>query len=335
MSSERRSLIKLWPLVVGLLLTAGVGWFAAREFDWHAVRDSLAQADPRYLALAVLAMLLNIALKVRRWQWLFHPRSRPVPARDLLRALLVGQLGNVLLPTRLGDVMRIAVVHVKVGVPWRWALLTIVVEKVLDSVMLLALLGALLPFVAWPTWVSTLHIILSALLVVGVVSLVWMATQEGARRRMVRALQRIHLGSVSRWTERTLQSLATWRAAQERPVQARLWVLSVAIWLLAGLVNWFGFRAVGLELPFAAGLLLAATEVAGTRLAYTPAAIGAYHSIAVLTLALFDVGPTAALSAAVLLHLVVYVPILTGGLAAAWWAGAALHAGGDRWRLSD
>jgi uncharacterized membrane protein YbhN (UPF0104 family) len=101
----------------------------------------------------------------------------------------------------------------------------------------------------------------------------------------------------------------------------RLWTLSVVIWLLAGLVNHFGFRAVGLQLPLTAGLLLAVTEITGTRLAYTPAAIGIYHSIAIVTLAPFGVGPTDAFSAALLLHLVVYLPILIGGLAAVWWEG--------------
>ena len=325
MLSVRRLLSKSWPLIVGMLFTAGVAWFAGREFDWRAVQASLAAADFSYLALAVVAMLLDIALKARRWQWLFHPRSQHLRWRDLLCALLVGQLGNVLLPTRLGDVMRMAAVHTKADVPLSWALATLVAEKAMDGIMLLVVLGALLPFVAWPAWLNATHTAVGALLAVGLVTLTWAITQAGARQRIVRILQRMRLDSASRWTQRSLQSLEAWRAVQERPVQLRLWTLSAVIWLLSGLVNWFGYRAVALDLPFSAGLLLAATEIAGTRLAYAPAAIGIYHSIAVLTLALFGVEPAAALSAALLLHLVVYLPILSGGLAAMWWAGMDLR----------
>jgi uncharacterized protein (TIRG00374 family) len=343
MTSERRSPIRYWPLALGVLVTAGVAWFAAREFDWRAVWASLVRADLRYVALAMAAMLLNILLKVWRWQWLFHPQigtpSR-VPGtpprvlgevggtgqlrrRDLLSALMIGQLGNVLLPTRLGDVARMGVVHKKAGVALSWALLTLVAEKALDSVMLLVLLGALLPFVAWPTWMSTTQLVFGTLLAAGLIGLVWLATQATVRHRLAQVLQRLLPGPIPRWTERILESLSAWRAVQERAVQVRLWTLSVLIWLLAGLVNHFGFCAVGLHLPLTAGLLLAATEIAGTRLAYTPAAIGIYHSIAIVTLAPFGVGPTDALSAALLLHLVVYLPILIGGLAAVWWEGLA------------
>jgi uncharacterized membrane protein YbhN (UPF0104 family) len=179
----------------------------------------------------------------------------------------------------------------------------------------------LLPFIAWPTWLGTTQLLFGATLAAGLVGLMWVATQETARQSVARALKRWLPGPIPRWIERTLESLSAWRAVQERQVQLRLWTLSVAIWLLAGLVNHFGFRAVGLQLPLTAGLLLAVTEIAGTRLAYTPAAIGVYHWIAIVTLTAFGVGRTDALSAAVLLHLVVYLPILIGGLTAVWWEG--------------
>lgn len=323
-SSKRRSLIRYWPFAAGLLVTVAVAWFAAREFDWRVVWASLARADLRYVALAAAAMLLNIVLKARRWQWLF-PQSGSLRPRDLLSALLIGQLGNVLLPARLGDVARMGVVHRKAGVALSWTLLTIVAEKALDSVMLLVLLGALLPSIPWPGWLGTTQLVSGILLAAGLVGLMWLATQETARERVVQASQRLLPGPIPCWTERTLQSLSAWRTVQDRHVGVRLWTLSVAIWLLAGLVNYFGFRAVALELPLTAGLLLAATEIAGTRLAYMPAAIGIYHSIAILTLAPFGVGPAEALSAALLLHLVVYLPILIGGLAAVWSEGLALR----------
>lgn len=308
-------------MVAGVVVTVGVAWFAVREFDWRATWASLLTADLRYIALAVGAMLLNIVLKAQRWLWLFHPRPLQMRTRDLLSALLVGQLGNVTLPSRLGDVARIGIVHAKAGVALSGVLLTIVAEKALDGVMLALLLVALLPFVAWPTWLATTQLLLGVLLAAGLVAVLSVATRETARQHVARVSQRLRFGSVPRWVERSLQSLDAWRAVLEGRVQARLWTLSAAIWLLAGLVNYFGFRAVALELPLTAGLLLAVTEIAGTRLAYTPAAIGVYHSIAILTLAPFGTNAADALSAALLLHLVVYLPILIGGLAGVWLEG--------------
>lgn len=325
-SSKSRFPIEYWPLATGLLLTSLVVWFARRDLDWRIVLASLGKADLRYVALAVAAVLLNIALKAWRWQWLFHPESGQLHCRDLLSALMIGQLGNLLLPMRLGDAARIGVVHSKGSMTLSWALMTVVAEKALDSVMLLVLLGGLLPAVAWPAWLETTQLISGIVLAGGVVVVMCVATREHARRRVVQALQRLRPGLIAQWTERALQSLDAWRAVHDRQVQFRLWASSIAIWLLAGLVNHFVFRAVSLELPLHAGLLLAATEIAGTRLAYTPAGIGVYHSIAILTLVPFGVGSADAFSASVLLHLVVYLPIVIGGLAAVWSEGLTLFA---------
>jgi uncharacterized protein (TIRG00374 family) len=321
MSSKPSWLTRYWPFGLGVLFTLGVASLTWRQFAWRAVWASLAKADLRYVALALAAMLLNIVLKTWRWRWLFHPQSEHLRCGDLLSALMIGQLGNVLLPTRLGDVARLGVVHRKSGVALSWALLTIVAEKALDSVMLLVLLAALLPFVTLPAWLGTSQLILGAALAAGFMGV---AAHEKGRRRVAQALQRLLGRRIARWAESALDSISAWRALQESQVRVWLWTLSVAIWLLAGLVNYFGFRAVALGLPFSAGLLLAVTEIAGTELAYTPAAVGVYHSIAILTLATFGVGPADALSAAFLLYLVVYLPILLGGLTAAWSEGLTL-----------
>ncbi len=331
--SKRRLPTEGWPFAAGLLITLLVAWFAGREFDWHTLQARLAGADLRYVALAAAAVLLNILLKAERWRWLFYPQSGAVSPgssgdarprrRDLLSALLIGQLGNALLPARLGDLARVTAVHRRAGVALGWCLLTLVAEKALDSVMLLALLGALLPSIAWRTWLSTTKLVSGLLLAAGLLALVGVATQQRVRQQVVEALRRWLPGPIAGRVDRTLELLSGWRVMQDRPVQFRLWVSSAALWLLAGLVNHFSFRAVGLQLPLTSGLLLAATEIAGTRLAYAPAAIGTFHSIAILTLASFGVGPTEALSAALLLHVIVYVPILIGGGAAVWWEGLA------------
>lgn len=329
-------------LALGVAVTAGVARFAVREFDWQAAWATVSRAQPGYLALSLAAMLLNIALKMVRWAWLLHP---PTPAGlergsnaakrrvrrhglclrgdslRLLLALLVGQLGNVLLPTRLGDVARVAVVCRGPRVTVSVALVTIVAEKALDGVLLLAILALLLPFIPLPPWLGRAPLALSASLALLLGALLVLAAQERLHAYVLAHLQRCRLGMAQRLATtaaealEALRSVATWRA------QGRLWGITVSIWLLSGAVNHFGFRAVGLSLPFTAGTALAVTEIVGTRAAYAPAAVGVYHSICLLTLALFGVPAQAALSAAILLHLIVYLPILIGGLLSVWLTG--------------
>ncbi|MGC8787539.1 MAG: lysylphosphatidylglycerol synthase transmembrane domain-containing protein [Anaerolineae bacterium] len=311
--------------ILGLLVTANALWFIAREVDWRVTWAALSQADQRYLALALGAMLSNIIAKALRWQWLFYPAQQRLKPRHLLSALLIGQLGNVLLPTRLGDLARIWVISQRQRLALSQSLLTVAVEKALDSLMLLLVLAALLPVVPLPPWLSSSKLVLSGLLGLALGAWVALAAHEPLRQRMQQALQRLHLGALARWLEEAMEAISHLRALRAGAVQARLWGLSLAIWLLSGCVNYFAFRAVRLDLPFAAGMLLAVTEITGTNVAYTPAAIGVYHSICILTLSLFGVPFTPALSVALFLYLVVYIPIIVGGLLAVWLEGFNLR----------
>lgn len=312
-------------LILGVLVTLGVVWLVAREVDWRVTWGALSRADWRYLALALGAMLANIAAKAIRWQWLFYPQQERLSRRHLLTALLIGQLGNVMLPTRLGDLARLWLMSARQGIPWSVSLLTIVAEKALDSLMLLLVLVVLLPLVPLPPWLSTAKLALAGLLAVVLAAVVGVAAQRSLRQRVQQALERLGLCTIAAWLERAMDAIARLQALRAWPVQWRLWVLSVLIWLLAGLVNHFAFRAVRLDLPFAAGLLLALTEISGTNVAYTPAALGVYHSICILTLSLFGVSFAPALSAALLLYLIVYAPIVLGGLLSVWFEGFNLR----------
>nr|MBC7245594.1 flippase-like domain-containing protein [Chloroflexota bacterium] len=322
--SSKRLLTTYRPLLglaLGVLVTASAFLFVAREWDWRVTWAVLSQSDLRYLALALCAMLGNIACKTLRWQWLFYPQGQHFSRRNLLMALLLGQLGNILLPTRLGDLARIWVLSQGQRIALSLSLLTVVAEKAMDSVMMLLVLAILLPFVPLLPWLSKTHLVLAGALIILLVALVWLAVQESLRQRLMRAMRRLRLGPVANWAERAMDAIVHLRKLQAWPVQLRLWALSAAIWLLSGLVNHFAFRAVRLNLPFAAGLLLAVTEISGTNVAYAPAALGVYHSICILTLSLFGVRFAPALSAALLLYLVVYAPIIVGGLLAVWLEG--------------
>jgi len=311
--------------ILGVLVTAGVALVLAREVDWHATWAALSQADRRYLALALGAMLLNIAGKTARWQWLFYPQAQRLERRHLLAALLIGQLGNVLLPTRLGDLARIWVISQSQRLALSQSLLTVVAEKAIDSLMLLLVLTVLLPFVPLPPWLSHSRLVLAGMLGLVLVAWVGLSAHEPLRQRMRQVLERLHLHSLTRWLEQAMEALSHLRDLRAGSVQVRLWGLSVAIWLLSACVNHFAFRAVRLDLPFSAGLLLAVTEISGTNVAYTPAAVGVYHSICILTLSLFGIPFAPALSAALLLYLVVYTPIIVGGLLAVWLEGLDLR----------
>ncbi len=115
-----------WVVGAGIALLAF--WLLAREISWPAVLGALRSADYRWVAAGVLAIVGTFFARTRRWQvLLWHTR---VPTRPAMTALLVGQVVNLALPMRSGDVARPpgSPPSDRPASPKRWA--AIAVEKV-------------------------------------------------------------------------------------------------------------------------------------------------------------------------------------------------------------
>ena len=99
---------------------------------------------------------MQAVLRTFRWQALLPLRDRrsAVPAPRVGMAMLVGYLGNTLLPARLGEVIRAALIARIEEIPSAAALGSVLLERVTD-VFVLALLGlGAAAAVAAPSWVG-------------------------------------------------------------------------------------------------------------------------------------------------------------------------------------
>src|SRR5262245_57299906 len=101
----------------------------------------------------MVAFGLSLSLQALRW-WLLMRTLMPVSLSTVLPILMVGQMGNALLPLRGGDLLRVMLLG-RVAPPHvsRMSILgTIVIERLLDGavlVLMLLLYLALKPGAAW------------------------------------------------------------------------------------------------------------------------------------------------------------------------------------------
>ena len=93
---------------------------------------------------------------------------------------------------------------------------------------------------------------------------------------------------------------------------------SVLVWALAALTNCVTFLALGIDVPFLAALLLLAALHLGVAVPSSPGRVGVFHYICILSLSLFSVDRSVALSYGLVLHLVVFVPMMSLGTWFLW-----------------
>jgi len=154
-SSGRMSNLRAWLPLIGL---AVLGWVLSR-LDVSAIVQALSRVAPSALALACGCFVLNIWLKVWRWQRLLRAQAIDLPHRVALPAFLSAQFYAQVTVGRVGEFLRMEALTER-GVGVGTALAACIFDRLLDVLWVLLTgigLGAL--------WLGNLRATLAAAVV--------------------------------------------------------------------------------------------------------------------------------------------------------------------------
>jgi hypothetical protein len=108
-----------------------------------------------------------------------------------------------------------------------------------------------------------------------------------------------------------------------RAIPIVAWTL--VIWLVNASAFWIGFAAFGIEVPFAAALILQGLLVFAIALPQAPGFVGVFEAAIVGTLSLFGVENDVALAYAISYHVLTFVPITLLGVHSLLTTGLSLR----------
>ena len=302
----------------GLLLSLGFGYLAFRDADFGELGGAIRDANHLYLLPAGAALAAGVAVRAWRWQLLFERERRP-PFGLVANALLIGYLLNTILPARPGELARVQVLGKRADISRAEVLATVVLERIYDLFVLIALLAIAapwLPHVGWLKAALALGLALGASLAVGAL-LVRRYGRRGARA-LLRPLTL--LPSVTHERVDVLAASVVNGLAAIRATRAALTALAVTAlsWLLLGVSGWFLLLGTDIDAGFSAALLVLVATNLVLVLPSSPAGLGAFEAAAVLALAAYGVQREQALSYALVLHALNVVPYIAVGWLALW-----------------
>jgi uncharacterized membrane protein YbhN (UPF0104 family) len=101
---------------------------------------------------------------------------------------------------------------------------------------------------------------------------------------------------------------------------ARIVLHSLLAWLTICVATWLGVRSSGADIPFSAVLFIMPLLVLGVAVP-TPGGAGSYHGLMKVGLMLFGVSEVAAVSAGLMVHLTITVPVILVGMILLWTEG--------------
>jgi glycosyltransferase 2 family protein len=303
---------------VGVLISVAALVLLARSIDLAAAGRLIggAQIGPLILALAVL--LTGLALRLVIWQVLLPPRANGsrASARTLAPILMIGFLGNAVLPARLGEVIRGYLVSRREEVSLGGALGSIALERVLDTVMLAVLAFVAAIAVGAATWIVRG----TGLLATAGVAIVAALATTGLRP-FLSLLDRLARFSFLTNPAATLRSRLEWFVYWSGGSHRRraIWLtlaLSAPAWLCLGAMFWLVSGSVGASISPAGAMLVIAVTGLVTAVPSAPGYLGTYEVAAVAVAVSLGSTPETALAAAVLSHLLsVATPAILGSVA--------------------
>jgi uncharacterized membrane protein YbhN (UPF0104 family) len=300
-------------VLVGVAVSAVFLWLSVRGVDVDLFWDALRDCQYLWLIPALAGLAVAVVIRGWRWQLLFDPGTRP-PLGAVTRALLVGQLFNVILPMRAGEAARIVVLHQETRTSRVEALGTAVVERLYDVLALLLLVIAAAPFLPEVTWLDRAVVLAAALLAVVAVGAVVVA-RYGARPVRVALAPIAVLPVVTRaHTDAAAERLVLGLGALHRPALALpAFALSVVSWLVLAVSNWLVLVAFDLGLGYAAGVLVLVTTTLSLVIPSAPGGVGVFEAGGLVALRAFGIDDSTALSATVVLHALNVFPYLVAG----------------------
>ena len=268
----------------------------------------MVQMNWRILILALSAVVFAGVMETCRWKLLL-PQEK-VSIVSLFFAKNIGQGMNTLSPVPLvNDVTQTAILVRYAGIGASKAVSSVLIARLFDLVVTVNLVAAgviLLPqlsgfkAVVVPLWgISAAAFI--AFLFLG---------------------NRVHKLSASTRLRPLVEILKSMgQVRQHKKVLVICFALTSISWMSIGVAAWLVAQAAGVDLPFwlVSMVIVAVGSFAGAIPA-PPGTMGVYEFVAVYTLGLFAIAPSAALTFALVIHAVLFLPPLLIGA-----SGLALH----------
>lgn len=308
---------RTWRTLVGVAVSAACLVLAFRSVPLYQLTNALTSVS--WAIVFVWVALASVALLLRSLRWrILLSAAATVPLPTVFAVYSAGQLGNSVLPARLGDVFRATSLG-REGVSSGFTFATILGERLLDTGFLVSISAiALTSFHDLPAWLARGSRLFAVLAVAGAAFAVLMPRLEGPIARFIDRVapkrRAAALNDLVRQFSGGLKSL------RNQGRVSMFLLFTVAIWTADAVGAVVLARGLGFAMSPAVAVLLLTAVALSSALPAAPGNVGVYQMVAVSILAPFSVSRPQALALAILLQALIVGNLLMWGMGGLWFS---------------
>lgn len=294
--------------LLGIAISISILAFILRDINFAAVGNEFKSMQLGWTPLLVFLLLLMNVFRALRWNILL-PKDKRCSLVLLFESILVGFTATFLLPLRAGELVRAVYLSRIHSISFSSAFASIVSERVLDIITLLALLGAsliFLPnisgFVSAGAW--SLGLIA---LVFGVLILVSYLRPRAVLVFTFVILRVITQNQFSRFSRKILRMahefILGMKSISSLKELSLVLLFSAAVWLTNCIFYWIAIFAMGQDSVFLVGVITTIMIAFAVAAPSAPGFIGTFQAGCILALSVvFPLSESFALAYSIFVH---------------------------------
>ena len=290
-------------------------YFAARGVDWSKAWAAVAGAHYIYAAPMVVITAWTLYIRAQRWRILLRPVGHP-PMRTLVAATNIGFMANMVLPLRMGEVIRPVLLSRKEHQPLGAILATIVLERIFDLLTILLLFGISTATVGMSGTLSQWGYRLCGLAAVLAGGVIFIRWQEQLALRLLQLVLRPLPTRVGEPIEHFFRGFVQALEILDSPLTfLQLIGWSLYLWLAISSTYLLGILAFDLPVPLIMGaIVVTAITAIAVSAPSAPGYIGAFQIGCTLALGIFGVGESSAFAYSIVVHITQFVGVIGAGV---------------------
>jgi len=321
-------------IYVGFALSAILLWLVLRNIDLTRMVQAILGINRGYFALSLVFYLLTIFFRSVRWRYLLEAEP-PVGVTPLLSATSIGLMTNNVLPLRIGDVARAYLIGRHARISGVTAFATLAVERIVDALCLLSILGFYLRAMRGQQQVQQVGlrmVVLGAAFVILLacgIGIIYFASKHHLwmENLISRLLGKRFPGASHQVLTLFSKASAGFAALHDWGQLSRVFLFSLCLWLSGAVSYYFLMRSFSFPLGFSSALLVLVFVTFGVAFPSAPGFAGTFHAFCILGLSVVGMrDPSLAASYAFTLHGTEWLTATALGFFFLWREGLSLKA---------
>jgi len=301
---------KYLKIGLGVFVTILFMWYAVKDISLYEILGKIKNANHISLIFILATTYVFFWIKALRWKFLLTPIG-DFSVKEVAGPMMVGFLGNNILPLRLGEIVRVVAFCKKFNAHKSAVFSTLILERIFDifSILIMLIIGiSLTPSI--PDWCKNvgfgMGIMALSLSVLLAIYVKWFDEIVAIFKKYFSFLPEKIFNLISNQIEKSVHGLHTLKDTRILMINI---LLSALEWLAMCAIIHLSLIAFEVYVPFSVSFIVNGVTSFGVAIPSSPGFFGIIEAVFSKTLALFGVSSINAISAAIYFHLSVYISV--------------------------